>query len=254
MTIPIILATAGLDRSSQTAGSRIEAAVARHFPNRPIHWGYNARTVSRALARGRDDIRLVKDLLKDLALAGHRRAVVQSLHLLPGQEFHELIHDVRQLDEFRCILGMPLFSSFADYGRLIDLLAPLFDRDGAQAVLFVGHGTRHPIWTAYLALEHLLRKRFGQRAFVGVIEHQPESRDLPQRIRNAGFNRVLLVPLFFGAGVHVRRDVMGEDQGSWHSRLRQEGCTVEAIQEGIGLLPGLEQLVLDHIEAADAAF
>lgn len=147
---------------------------------------------------------------------------------------------------------MPLFFSFNDYQTILDLLSPLIMADPQQAVLLVGHGTRHPVWPAYLALENLLQKRFGPRVFIGVVEHYPDTTDIEERICAAGYRKVLMIPFFLVAGVHFHRDMMGAGEHSWRNRLEKNGLEVEPVNEGIGFLPGIGELVVQHINDAEA--
>ena len=245
---PIILTAFSTSAAAIATSKKIETAVRNHFPDRPVFWGYNKRTVTRAQKKGQKDIRLPLDILHDLAAKGYQIAIVQSLHLLPGFEFHELHHEVRQATGIDCRLGLPLFSSPSDYQTLLDLLAPHIMKNQQQAVLLIGHGTRHPVWTAYLAVENLLRQRFGERIFVGVIEHYPETDHLVQAIVDKGYKQVLLIPFFFSHGFHVARDILGNEEHSWKSRLEHNGLKVEAMLEGIGMLPGIGKLVASHIK------
>lgn len=248
---PLILTAFSTNESTLTTNRQLEQAVTSRFPTRTVLWGYNQRTVAREHRKGNREIRQPKDILHELAAAGCTAAVVQSLHLLPGHEFHELHHEVRHVTAIASRIGMPLFSSPEDYHLLIELLTPLARQDEEQALLLIGHGTRHPVWTAYVALEHLLQHRFGDRAFVGVLEHFPPSEDVGERILAAGYSRVLLIPFFFSGGVHIHRDMLGEADHSWLRRLQRLGLKVTAVQDGIGLLPGIGELVIRHIEEAD---
>jgi len=247
---PIILTAFNTSESSTAVCRHIEATVREHFPDRPVFWGYNGRTVNRARKHGDEALQLPDEILHSLAKAGHRYAIVQSLHLLPGFEFHQLHQEVRQVTEISCRLGMPLFSSPEDYQTLCDMLTPIIIADPEQAVLLVGHGTRHPIWTAYLALEHLLRQRFGSRMFVGVVEHYPETARQEQRLVLAGFRKVLLIPFFLTTGLHVERDMFGSGEHSLKTRLERCGLEVAIHREGIGMLPGIGELVVQHIDQA----
>ncbi|SHO48192.1 sirohydrochlorin cobaltochelatase [Desulfopila aestuarii] len=248
---PIILTAFSTSAAATATSKKIETAVRNHFPDRPVFWGYNKRTVTHAQNKGQEDIRLPLDILHDVAAKGHKMAIVQSLHLLPGFEFHELHHEVRQATGIDCRLGLPLFSSPSDYQTLLDLLAPHIMKNQQQAVLLIGHGTRHPVWTAYLALENLLRQRFGERVFVGVVEHYPETDLLAETIADKGYEKVLLIPFFLSHGFHVERDLLGDSEHSWKMKLENHGLVVEAIHHGIGMLPGIGDLVVRHIEEAE---
>lgn len=251
MRTPIILTAFGTSPAARATCQHIETAVKKQFPDHNIYWGYNARTVAHELRKNSDtDIRRPIDLLRDLAEDGCPSAIVQSLHLVPGQEFHCLHREVRQIDTIHCRLGLPLLSSPPDYATILDLLGPLILRHPQRAVLLVGHGTRHPVWPVYLALENLLQRRFGPRVFMGVVEHYPDTTGVEERIIAAGYREVLMIPFFLVAGMHYRRDMMGDGEHSWRSRLLHRGLQVEPINEGIGLLPGIGDLVVGHIKEA----
>lgn len=252
MNIPIILTAFSTTPAAQTTHKKIEKSVKNNFPNRKVYWGYNSRSVARASCDdNQNDIRHPTDILKQLAQDGYHQAIVQSLHLLPGHEFHCLHQEVRQVTAIDCQIGMPLLSSPLDYQTVLDMLTPIIMHDQQQAVLLVGHGTRHPIWPAYIALETLLQKRFGLRVFVGVLEHYPVTADVEERIRDAGYHNVLLLPFFLVTGIHYRRDMIGPDEHSWRNRLERRGLKVEPVPEGIGMLPGIGELVTRHIEEAE---
>lgn len=251
MKIPIILTAFSNTPEAETTQKQIETGVRKKFPDHDIYWGYNSRSVTRARqSNSSTPILHTREILIRLTGQGCSRAVVQSLHLLPGQEFHCLHREVREVAGIDCLIGMPLLFSPRDYLTLFDSLTPLIERDPRQAVLMIGHGTRHPVWPAYLALETLLQRRFGPRVYVGVIEHYPDTGDVEQRIAEAGFTRVLMIPLFLVTGIHYQRDMLGPDQHSWLNRLRGRGLQVEPFPDGLGLLPGIDELVVRHIGEA----
>ncbi len=254
MKTPIILTCSGTTAAATETCRHIEASVKKAFPAHQLYWGYNTRTVARNPA-GKDnmDIRHPAMILEQLAGEGYPQAIIQSLHLLPGHEFHTLHQEVRHIQQIRYQIGMPLLSSQPDYRDFIDLLTPLIAADPNQAVLLVGHGTRHPGWTAYLALESMLQHRFGNKVYVGVVEHYPVTDDIERRIQKAGFTNVLIIPFFFVAGMHFQRDVIGTAQHTWHSRLSECGLEVNVITQGIGLLPDIGNLVVRHIHEAERA-
>lgn len=255
MKIPIILTAFSTSAAAEATQKQIESSVRKRYPDHDMYWGYNARSVARAPRDDSNtDIRHTRDLLIRLAGAGCTKAIVQSLHLFPGQEFHHLHREIREVAGITCRMGMPLLFAPRDYQILFDLLTPLFERNPRQAVLLVGHGTRHPVWPAYLALETLLRRRFGPRVYIGVVEHYPDTADVDRRIAEAGFSQVLMIPLFLVTGIHFRRDMLGTDEHSWLSRLERRGLQVEPVHDGLGLLPGIGELVVRHVEEAEAAF
>ena len=51
-----------------------------------------------------------------------------------------------------------------------------------------------------------------------------------------------LVPLLLVAGDHACHDMAGDDPESWKSQLEVAGFTVRCTLEGLGRLPGIQQL------------
>lgn len=248
---PLILTASSIQPIATTACQAIEVAVRTAFPGREILWGYNQRSVDRARSAGRTDIHLVAEQLHMLAATGCRRALVQPLHLLPGSEFHQLHRELRTTQAIPWHLGAPLFAAPADYTELTGLLAEHLPEDSDQAILLLGHGTRHPSWTSYMALHHYLRLQFGKRAFVGVVEHYPHSPGLAEEIFRQGYRKVLMVPFFFAGGIHLSRDILGDKDHSWRTRLLRAGHTVDCFGAGIGTIPGIERLIIRHINEAE---
>ena len=50
----------------------------------------------------------------------------------------------------------------------------------------------------------------------------------------------------FVAGDHARNDIGGE----WRERLEGEGFKVSSILEGLGQVPGIQDIYIDHIKDA----
>ncbi|WP_136808645.1 sirohydrochlorin cobaltochelatase [Desulfosediminicola flagellatus] len=254
MHTPLILTAFGTTSAARASYNHIEKTIRTRYPTRDIYWGYSSRVVARELKRSKDlVIQHPAEILKDLVNAGHKEATIQSLHLLPGHEFHSLHMEVRNISAIRCRMGLPLLASEHDYISIIEMLSPLITKCTDHAVVVVGHGTRHPVWPAYLALENLLQKRFGSRVMTGVVEHFPSSDHVVETICSAGYTKVLLIPFFLVAGLHYRRDMIGENEQSWKSRLEAKGLEVESLEEGIGMLDGIGDLVIRHIEDAESA-
>ena len=242
----IVIAAFGTSPAALSAYHRIDAAVTARFTDSTIHWCYSARG-SRLLDTERYPS--PAQVVAKLATAGAPCLVVQYLLLLPGREFHDM-QAVFRGGPLPFVPGMPLLTSPADYATVGDLLLPTIAARPDKAILLLGHGTAHPTWTAYCALQSLLRRRFGQRLFVGVIEHYPDSSTLPEEIAAAGYKEVCLIPLLLVTATHFARDMVGDGPTTWTSRLAARGLAVEVIEHGLAGFPGCEALVVSHINQA----
>lgn len=254
MNPAILLTASGTTAAARATYSHLDNAIRSHFPDNELLWSYASRLRGKKLQQPEDVPSISPEVvLRQLAAKGNGRVVVQSLHLLPGSEFHDLQRDIRGL-AVMCAMGLPFLTSPADYDAFAEILRPIITARPGQAILLLGHGTTHPIWVAYHCLEKILRHKFGARIFVGVLEKFPDSKMLPSEMKAAGFSKVCIIPFLFIAGMHYHRDIVGDGQNSWMTRLQDLSLDVETIDHGLGLLPGMAELLIDHISVALKAF
>lgn len=245
--IPIILTAFGTSAPAFSTYERMDRVIKKTFPDNPIFWTYSSRMVKHAMKKKRD----LKDPLETaqfLADQGHEWVILQSLHLICGHEFDRLVKE-RNAIHIRSAIGLPLLCSHRDYEKTAQALALLFPMDEKQAVILVGHGTDHPAWTAYPALEAILRQHFGQRLFVGVVEGYPGMGHTLERIKKAGYRQVCLIPLMLVAGVHFKEDLTGPDD-SWQKTFERNNIAVSIVDHGLGYLDGITQIFCTHISGA----
>ena len=72
-------------------------------------------------------------------------------------------------------------------------------------------------------------------------------------VKAAGYTKVVLRPMMVVAGDHAWNDMSGEDPDSWKSLFTAAGFAVETQMTGLGSVPGVQQLYVDHTGAAMAA-
>lgn len=245
--IPIILTAFGTTARAFSTYECMDRVFRKKFPNHSFYWAYSSRMVKHAMKK--------KQVLKDpfetaqsLADQGHQWVVIQSLHLVCGHEFDRLVTERDQVN-IRSAMGLPLLTSHKDYTAVAKALSPIFPQDMDQAIILVGHGTDHPGWTAYPALESILRQHYGQRLFLGVVEKYPGMDHTLERIKSAGFKKVCLVPLMLVAGVHFTEDLTCEEN-SWQKTFERHGIEVAVVDHGIGYMEGITNIFCDHITDA----
>lgn len=251
MKTPVILTAVGSASSpSASAYQAIHEGVQSLLTDVPLFMAFAPRTGHRDTPAASTSVPLsVLEQLASLAAQEARQAIIQPLQLLPGKEFHMLRRAFRQ-SPIPVHIGSPLLASPGDYYEFSEALAPLIEGRPDQAILLIGHGTHHPIWIAYHAIERFLRKRFGEHIWVGVIEKAPDSAALPGEIRAAGWDKVRIIPLLLTTGMHFQRDITGGSPESWRSRLEILGIEVECVEHGLGYLPGVISLFAGHIREA----
>ena len=156
--IPIIMTAFGTTSDALATYAHLDGVIRENCPGEEIVWAYSSRKVTRELQRRENTSAIhLEEALGQFLARGISRVVVQSLHLFPGTEFHRL-HAITRQSGLECAIGMPLFTAPEDYDELGRILQPIIPPRPEQAILVLGHGTNHPVWTAYYPLEKILRR------------------------------------------------------------------------------------------------
>lgn len=250
MNVPIVLAAFGTTIRTKEMYGLLERRVSNRFPGHDLRWAFTSRRVRAADPKNACAVRQAPlEALEALYAQGHRWAVVQSLHLVEGHEFDRMIEEIRNTP-IRTSIGLPLLSSYGDYWKVAQAMRHLLGAPGTdEAVVLIGHGTDHPAWSAYLALESIFRQRFGPHVFVGLIEGKPGKTATVHAVRKAGYRQALLIPFMLVAGMHFREDIMGKEEG-WAAAFMNAGIEIRVDTSGIGHDERIIDIFLDHIEEA----
>ncbi len=86
----IILTAFGTSTEARATYDFFEAQARERFPQHDIHWAYTSRTLRAKMALKGILWRSPEELLRELPERGYRRAVIQSLHIVPGKEFDKI--------------------------------------------------------------------------------------------------------------------------------------------------------------------
>lgn len=241
----------------------IVAEVKKAFPEREVRLAYTSNIIRRKILR-EEGLAIDSPLiaLAKMQDEGITAVTVQSLHIIRGEEFHQIDSVVRALEGIRgkyafdrLSLGEPLLSSMEDYENTLNVLKARWGKlvEDGDAVVFMGHGTHHPSNSAYSKLQALF-DREGLPFVMGLVEAFPDLEMVKKRLAELRPKKVWLVPFMVVAGDHARNDMADEDDPeSWISVLKGEGYSVEALLEGLGDGDGVAKLFIGHIREASEA-
>ncbi len=247
--VPIVITAFGTTTRALETYDRLDVRVRERFSGHDVRWAYTSRVVKDRVKRSRNlDFPDPGEVLSALEAEGHSWAVVQSLHVLCGHEFDRLV-EVSRAGPVRTAVGLPLLSSPEDFDEVATALAPELGRDEDEAVVLAGHGTDHPIWCAYEALEQRMRRAAGPRVYVGLVEGSPGPEDVLERLQADGCGRVRLIPFMLVAGRHFLEDLAGEE-GSWKALFEARGLRVELDPRGLGGREEIMEVFCRHIAEA----
>ncbi|MBF0530988.1 MAG: sirohydrochlorin cobaltochelatase, partial [Deltaproteobacteria bacterium] len=182
--------------------------------------------------------------------------VVQSLHTIPGEEYHNLMESARSFSGLpkgmkQVVIGDPLMSTTRDVERVADALLNSVPKSRTKndAVIFLGHGTPHPANIYYPGLQFYLWKK-DKNVFVGTVEEGLSSEYVVSELKERNIKKAYLMPLLSVAGDHAQNDMAGNEPDSWKSILTKAGITCEPVLKGTGESDEIADIWIDHLKNA----
>jgi sirohydrochlorin cobaltochelatase len=253
----IVLAAFGTKApGAEKAFTEIERRVREKHRGIGVRWAFTSKTVrSRAATDGRE-LCSPETAFSRLTDEGFTHVVVLPLYIVPGQEFQGLCLEAERfqaentgLDKIE--IARPLVANYEDMQTVCEILADKFSRqDPHEGSIFIGHGNcNHPSGAIYAAMNSLLMAR-RSRLFCGTVLGHPTPAELLSELKAAKVWRVTLVPLMTLAGEHARKDIAGNEHGSWKSILAENGIESEPVFTGLAENPDIIPVWLDHLEEA----
>ena len=250
---------------------QIRQAYEREFPGSRVQLAFTSRLMIKRLSE-KEGISIPSPLaaLAELHEMGYKSAVIQSLQIVPGKEFHELARLVQalgiggKLGFERLEIGLPLLSGLEDCKKVSSVLPAIWKGDSLigepgensidpeeEAVLLVGHGTGHPADSLYSLMAQVL-KRDHANVFLGTLEGFPGLSELVADLKWKGSRtkKVRLLPFLLVAGGHAEKDIAGDDMASWKSTLIREGFKVETQLRGMGERQEIVSVFMEHTRIA----
>jgi sirohydrochlorin cobaltochelatase len=251
----IVLAAFGTSTAAFDTYKHFEMAVKQRFPDHEIQWAFTSRKVRNKVSQERGQkLNDLATALRDLKAAGYTRVAIQSLHVVPGEEWEKKVVEAsRKIPGLKVALGKPLLAGQQDQERVIQALAQTFPKDlQHNAVILVAHGSPSPEGTAtYLSFDRLLRSRYPhQNVFLGTVQGKPSRQETMAALKASSAANVILRPFLFVAGEHVANDILGDGPESWKSELKQKSYQVLGIDQGLGYQAGIVNIYLDHLGQA----
>ena len=243
------------DNRRLTIGA-IENAIAEAYPDWAVRRGFTAQIIIDHVER-RDGLHIdnVEEALERAIDNGVKRLVVQPTHLMAGIEYEELEGILAEYaDSFdQVVLGANLLDTDEDFAKveqvMVDIMAD-YD-DGETALVYMGHGTEHESNAIYAKMQELLTADGYENYYVGTVEAEPSLDDVLEAIADKGYKKVVLHDMMVVAGDHANNDMADpDDSESWYSTFAAAGYEVEAILDGLGSVPEIQQMYVEKVQAS----
>ena len=233
----------------------IEAAMAEAFPDWSVRRAFTSQIIIDHVA-SRDGVAIdnVTQALDRAVDNGVKTLVVQPTHLMNGLEYTDLVNEAAEYaDAFEKIaVGEPLLTSEEDFQAVMKAVTDAtaeYD-DGETAICLMGHGTEAESNQVYARMQETLANAGFDNYFVGTVEAEPALEDVLEAVQAGAYKRAVLMPLMVVAGDHANNDMAGDEEDSWKTAFENAGYEVVCLVKGLGELEAVQQLFVEHAQAA----
>jgi len=249
----ILLVTFGTsDPEAKRAFANIEKLARDKFPGYEIRWAYTSEMIRKKLARKGEILLSPEEALSKLKEDGFKNVYAQSLHIIPGEEFHQVVMlSSKFKDSFdKLVISPPLLNSMDDVRKSVRIMLSKIpsDRRKEDAVIFMGHGSgKHPSDMIYVAAAYAIEKS-DDNAFLATVEGNPTFDEILARLKEKKARKAYLLPFMSVAGEHAKNDMAGGEPDSWKSLLTKNGIESVPVMKGMAEHDEIVNIWLDHLE------
>ncbi|WP_245529465.1 sirohydrochlorin cobaltochelatase [Desulfobulbus propionicus] len=259
--IAILLVTFGTSvEKAQASFTNIEKRVKAAFPGTEVRWAYTSNIIRKKLAKEEGkQIDSPEMALARLMDEGYTKVAVQSLHMIPGAEFHEINANARLFGQMvggieQVKVSLPLLISDETMEQALKIITTKVvpkERKAGEAVVFMGHGTHHPTDAMYSALMYKAQQ-MDANLYVGTVEGHPTFEEIRDMLMAKKIKKAYLIPFMTVAGDHAMNDMAGDEPDSWKSQLAKAGIESVPVMKGLGEVDAIVDMWIAQLKVAMA--
>ena len=255
----------------------IEDALQAANPDWSVRRAFTAQIIiNHVQARDGEKIDNMKQALDRAVANGVKNLVVQPTHLMHGAEYDEMCEAIDEYkDKFESVsIAEPLLGEVGADATVInedkEAVATAITTEAVKtagyedaaaaaadgtAFVFMGHGTSHTAKVSYSQMQTTMETLGYDNVFIGTVEGEPEDtacEAVIEKVKEAGYTKVVLRPLMVVAGDHANNDMAGADEDSWLSQFNAADCfdSVDTQIAGLGEIADIQQIYVNHTKAA----
>lgn len=264
------------DEPHQTYKRMLDAYKAE-FPEHDVYLSFTSTLcITRWGAKTKEYYATPDKWLEAMANHGYKKIAVQSLHVIPGEEY-QLVKNkyikefVAKHKDIPVVLGDALLTTDQDIKEVGDALIKEYKTklDKNEAVAFMGHGNPKPefinknnVNASYVKIQDYMHKIYGKTIIVGTVDYEPML--IPEVLKQLKSDVptgsvVNLVPLMSIAGDHANNDMAGDEDSkekpedqSWKVQITKAGYKIDnnnCILKGLGDYPAVLNVWIRHTKA-----
>lgn len=215
-------------------------------PEIPVSEAYISPVVRKNLTRKGIKILSPLEAFLVMRVQGVDTLVVQPSLIIDGGEMKEVRGTVETVRPFfkHIELGRPICYSPNDFEKIISILSKE-ESDGADAVIFVGHGNELPSTATYTQLDYMLADKGKTNYHVSTIEGYPTAETTARKLQRSSkiIKTVKLVPFLLVCGNHTHQDIAGE----YAETLNRYGFKTTLLMRGLAELPEIRNIYVERV-------
>lgn len=228
----------------------VNEKVKEQFHGIKVAEAYTSRIIINRLKKRGISKQTPQEVLLRLAADGYTHIIVQGTNVIDGIETEVLRNEAALMSPFfqEIRVGRPLLYSVEDCQKVVSILTKRYGKKLSKnaAVVFIGHGTSTPANAIYSQIDYMFAADGAPQFHVATVEGYPTYETTLAQLKSDKIKNVTLIPFMFVAGDHAKNDINIE----WRKQLENEGYKVSTILEGLGQIPSVQDIYIDHIKEA----
>lgn len=250
--LTILAAFGTSDKEAAKSLTAVQSAYEKQ--GNTVIWAYSSNKIRAKLNKEKQVVYSITEALDYAVQNDYKDIKIQSLHVVPAEEYMKICRLIsrymeRNAQKFDSVtMGHPLLSSKQDLDKTIQavLYALPSERTKNDAVILMGHGNNRGTGDlSLLAAAHEFHKA-DPMLWLAAVEGTLAFDNILAELKKTNAKRVWLMPFMIVAGDHAKNDMAGDDEDSWKTILTQNGYEVHAVLDGLGSLPGIQAIFMDH--------
>lgn len=219
-----------------------------------VIWAYSSNIIRAKLNKEKHVVYSVTEALDFAAENGYKDIKIQSLHVVPAEEYMKICRLISRYMESKgenfnsVTMGHPLLSSKKDLDKTIEAVFSALPKERAKedALILMGHGNDRGTGDLSLLAAAYAFHSADPMVWLATVEGTLAFDNVLAELRQTKAKKVWLMPFMIVAGDHAKNDMAGEEEDSWKSMLMKNGYEVHAVLNGLGSIPKIQTLFIEH--------